>query len=91
MRSNQFECKRCGERKIKFIDRKNANVCSCGFTMNIYKKEARRPEMPVEILHVPMEFADEGEETQEFDISNLLMINDNEDDGCEEEEEDECC
>jgi hypothetical protein len=39
MRSNQLECTRCGNRKIKFLDRKNANVCECGAMMKVYEKK----------------------------------------------------
>jgi len=102
MRSNQFECPRCGDRKIKFLNRKNANVCSCGSMMEIYVKKTEIPLPPIEMMHVPM-FSDEAEEpTAEFDISNLLVMHDGEeydeegeeegDEGCGEEweEEGEC-
>ena len=89
IKSNQLECGRCGNRKIKFLDRKNANVCECGAMMSVYVKKAIYKVPPVEILMAQFEFADEGGDA----LGQLFSMAESEEGCCGEEHEEgeECC
>ena len=70
-RSNQFECKKCGNRKFKIFNRKNANVCDCGAMMVVYEKKRHIPLPEISINYVPMGFIEE--EQQGISLGDLIF------------------